>query len=146
MATTRPPQLSSALLDWRKHFPELARSADQQLHELLDAAPVVKLPVGQFVFHAGSLCQNYLLVLDGSVRVQVVAHSGREATLYRVGPGSSCVLTTSGLSNATAIRVPPGLIDRPAVTYAPNDRPMHRISRTRLNRDASSWCAAREYN
>lgn len=93
-SSAQPPQATS---DWRKHFPELARSRDRQLHDLLDAAPVVRLAAGQFVFHAGSPCQNYLLVLEGSVRVQVVASSGREATLYRVGPGHSCVLTTSCL-------------------------------------------------
>lgn len=90
------PGLGSSSV-WRARFPELARSHDRSLHDVLDAASIVKLPANCFVFHAGAPCQNYLLVLEGSVRVQVVASSGREATLYRVGPGHSCVLTTSCL-------------------------------------------------
>ena len=35
--------------------------------------------------------------LDGEVRVQLTAENGREVTLYRIGPGGSCILTTSCL-------------------------------------------------
>jgi len=49
------------------------------------------------VFHAGDLCQAFLILLDGEVRVQLTSASGREVTLYRIGPGGSCILTTSCL-------------------------------------------------
>jgi CRP/FNR family transcriptional regulator len=39
----------------------------------------------------------YLLVLEGSVRVQMIADTGREIVLYRVRRGESCVLTTAAL-------------------------------------------------
>jgi CRP/FNR family transcriptional regulator len=60
----------------------------------LAAARLVELPAGQPVFHAGAPCEAYLLVVEGRVRVQLVGEAGREAVLYRVGPGQSCVLTT----------------------------------------------------
>jgi CRP/FNR family transcriptional regulator len=37
------------------------------------------------------------VVIDGSVRVQALSPGGREVTLYRVGSGQSCVITTSCL-------------------------------------------------
>jgi CRP/FNR family transcriptional regulator len=49
------------------------------------------------VFHAGDLCQTFLLLLEGDIRVQLTSASGREVTLYRISPGGSCILTTSCL-------------------------------------------------
>lgn len=62
----------------------------------------VNLPAGQRVFHHGDPCNNYLLVIEGSVRVQVLAANGREVTLYRVRDGQSCVITTSCLISGEA--------------------------------------------
>jgi CRP/FNR family transcriptional regulator len=61
---------------------------------VLDGARPVTMPADHPVFHAGSPCENYVLLLEGSVRVQVIGEGGREAILYRVLPGQSCVLTT----------------------------------------------------
>lgn len=61
----------------------------------LDAAPRVKLKSGDYAFHSGASCSHYLLAIDGTLRVQLAAASGREVTLYRVKPGDSCILTTS---------------------------------------------------
>ena len=35
------------------------------------------------------------MLIEGSVRVQLTAASGRQVTLYRIEPGGSCILTTS---------------------------------------------------
>jgi CRP/FNR family transcriptional regulator len=78
---------------WQDLFPTLA-SADRESQGALNSASVVTMPANQFVFRAGSPCEHYVLLLAGSVRVQVIGESGREALLYRVLPGQSCVLTT----------------------------------------------------
>ncbi len=57
----------------------------------------VHLAKGAIVFHPGDVCQHYLLVAQGSVRVQQVSPQGREVILYRIGPGESCILTTACL-------------------------------------------------
>ncbi|MCP5372360.1 MAG: Crp/Fnr family transcriptional regulator [Hyphomicrobiales bacterium] len=57
----------------------------------------VRVPAGTVLFQPGAECANYLLVLDGSVRVQMVSEGGREIVLYRVETGETCVLTTSCL-------------------------------------------------
>ena len=78
---------------WQDLFPTLA-SGDHQTQSVLEGARLVTMPANQSVFRAGSPCDNYVLLLEGSVRVQVIGESGREAVLYRVLPGQSCVLTT----------------------------------------------------
>ncbi|RMG27704.1 MAG: Crp/Fnr family transcriptional regulator [Gammaproteobacteria bacterium] len=63
----------------------------------MEEAQLVRLPPGMKVFEPGGRCQSYLLVVEGSVRVQLVTESGREAVLYHVRAGNSCILTTSCL-------------------------------------------------
>ena len=72
-------------------------SNDPLLEQLKQDSQLVKLGQDQFVFHAGDLCGAFLVVLQGTVRVQLTAASGREVTLYRIRPGGSCFLTTSCL-------------------------------------------------
>ncbi|CCQ72445.1 Crp/Fnr family transcriptional regulator [Magnetospira sp. QH-2] len=83
--------------NWLAAFPPLAALPDDQRQRLLQIAQIAALPAGQTVFHDGGACANYLMVIDGSVRVQMVAESGREIVLYRVEKGQTCVLTTSCL-------------------------------------------------
>lgn len=49
------------------------------------------------MFHQGDACSNYLIVLEGKVKVFTRAENGREILLYRLLSGDSCVLTTSCL-------------------------------------------------
>lgn len=58
---------------------------------------VVNIPAKQQVFYPGKICENYLLILSGSVKAQILSEDGREILLYHVQSGDSCVLTTSCL-------------------------------------------------
>lgn len=82
---------------WDRYFPSLAATDDAGMRTLRSQARLLTLEPGQPVFHAGDACSNYLLVLEGQVRVQMTGEGGREMILYRVGSGQSCVLTTSCL-------------------------------------------------
>ncbi|MEQ1740256.1 MAG: Crp/Fnr family transcriptional regulator [Methyloglobulus sp.] len=83
---------------WATHFPQFIENKDKGVDFLMDASSLVKLPAGKQVFYPGSVCENYLLVLDGVVKVQLMAaDTGREILLYHVRSGDSCVLTTSCL-------------------------------------------------
>jgi CRP/FNR family transcriptional regulator len=84
-------------MTWQQVLPELARIDDPATHELFSRAQEVSLPADTIVFHQGDQCSNYLLVLEGSVKVLSRAENGREIILYRLGSGDSCVLTTSCL-------------------------------------------------
>ncbi len=82
---------------WNTHFPEFIRHKDKGLQLIMDSSNLVKLPAGQQVFYPGSICENYLLVLAGEVKIQILSENGREVLLYHVRQGDSCVLTTSCL-------------------------------------------------
>lgn len=92
----------SDVSSWISGFDAFARLTPED-HALLGArAQVVEMPAGAVVFTPGAPCAHYLLVLDGSIRVQMIADTGREIVLYRVRPGESCVLTTACLLGGEA--------------------------------------------
>jgi cAMP-binding proteins - catabolite gene activator and regulatory subunit of cAMP-dependent protein kinases len=78
-------------------FPPFARLDRDSARLLEQTARIVSMPAGTVLFQDGAECAHYVLVLDGSVRVQKVAENGREIVLYRVESGQSCVLTTNCL-------------------------------------------------
>ena len=71
--------------------------SDPVIDELARGARAVSLQNRQFVFRSGDQCHAFLVLLEGSIRVQLTSAGGREITLYRIGPGGSCILTTSCL-------------------------------------------------
>ncbi len=83
--------------DWTTHFPGLKNLEPEIRKLLLDTSQVVNLSAGTRIFGPGQSPKSYLLVLDGTVRVEQVSETGREIVLYRVTPGESCALTTACL-------------------------------------------------
>lgn len=57
----------------------------------------VPLDEGARLFQPGDEASAFLLLVAGSVRVEMTAAGGRAAVLYRIAPGESCILTTSCL-------------------------------------------------
>jgi CRP/FNR family transcriptional regulator len=82
---------------WSKYFPAFANSSDRMVENLMSNAALVEIPKNKQVFYPGSICENYLLVLKGCVKTQLISENGREVALYYVRSGDSCVLTTSCL-------------------------------------------------
>ncbi|MFM8442835.1 MAG: Crp/Fnr family transcriptional regulator [Methylococcus sp.] len=85
---------------WDRYFPDFARSDDPAVNRLMEQARQVELPADTTLFRPGASCGNYLLVLQGSVRVYIITPNGREVLLYRVTSGNPCILTTSCLMGA----------------------------------------------
>lgn len=77
-------------------YPMLRGLPAAQLRDLL-AAGSMRLPAGAMVFDENQACMGFPLILSGSVRVIKAAPNGRELRLYRVGPGESCILSSSCL-------------------------------------------------
>ncbi len=65
--------------------------------ELLKNANQITVPAKTILFRQGDQCKNYILVLQGEIKVFTRAENGREIVLYRLVSGDSCVLTTSCL-------------------------------------------------
>ncbi len=57
----------------------------------------VRFKAGERLFVPGDLPGSWVAIEQGRVRVSLLAPSGREVTLYRIGAGESCLLTTSSL-------------------------------------------------
>ena len=77
-------------------FPDLACD-DEGLKRILDRSTTVLVEPGQTIFEVGSECRQFLMILEGSVKVELISLNGRSVTLYRIHPGGTCVLTTSCL-------------------------------------------------
>ena len=85
------------MTDWIDQFPDLAALPASDRAILTDNAQRVTLPAGTTVFAPGLAAESFLLVLDGTVRVQQTSASGREIVLYRVSGGETCIMTTACL-------------------------------------------------
>ncbi|HSV70252.1 MAG TPA: Crp/Fnr family transcriptional regulator [Methylibium sp.] len=83
--------------DWLTAFPPLQALDEPQRARLLAAARIEHMACGERAYLEGALARGYVLRIAGTTRVQKTSASGREVVLYRVGPGDTCVLTTSCL-------------------------------------------------
>jgi CRP/FNR family transcriptional regulator len=76
-------------------FPELAELEQEHRGELFEKLQFSRLRGGDIAYRQGQHCHNYVMCLEGQTRVFKTSESGREILLYQVGPGETCVLTTS---------------------------------------------------
>ncbi|MFW2391490.1 MAG: Crp/Fnr family transcriptional regulator [Alphaproteobacteria bacterium] len=82
---------------WLNTFPELAELEPEAQGELLGATQFNRLRQGDIAYRQGQVCHNYVMCIEGQTRIFKTSESGREIMLYQVGPGETCVLTTSCL-------------------------------------------------
>lgn len=88
---------SSELEKLYEYYPVLYDLPGQLRGGLHAAAHPINLSAGQTLFEVGSRCAEYLMVLIGTVRVVKPSVHGREILLYRVKPGTVCILTVGCL-------------------------------------------------
>lgn len=72
-------------------FPVLTRLGERERQTLHSAGQVIELPAGQMLMQQNQQCQFIPLVLAGLLRVFKLSPGGREMTLYRTGPGDTCL-------------------------------------------------------
>jgi CRP/FNR family transcriptional regulator len=82
---------------WLASFPELTELEDEHRGELLRSTQFNRLRGGDVAYRQGQHCHAYVMCIEGQTRVFKTSESGREILLYQVGPGETCVLTTSCL-------------------------------------------------
>lgn len=111
---------------WATYFPQFIENKDKGVDFLMSASSLVKLPAGKQVFYTGCVCENYLLVLDGIVKVQLMAaDTGREVLLYHVRSGDSCVLTTSCLLSGDSYPAE-GIVEADVTAFAMSSHAFYR--------------------
>jgi CRP/FNR family transcriptional regulator len=79
--------------EWVELYPELARLEPAAQATFQQWVSTVQVPAGQLIFGPYDPCQNWLMVLRGSVRVQQTAPSGREIVVCRIGAGKTCIIS-----------------------------------------------------
>ncbi|AHF03235.1 Crp/Fnr family transcription regulator [Marichromatium purpuratum 984] len=86
------PRQRARLLE---HFAFL-RTAERDFREgFFGRAVTARLPAGHIICHDGGSCAQLALALAGTARIYKLGENGREVTLYRIGPGESCVVTAA---------------------------------------------------
>ena len=83
-------------------YPALSGLPAERLAALTQTQAVMHVPAGSQVFAEHQPCQGFPLLLEGCIKVIKLATNGRELMLYRVAPGTSCIISSSCLLGHTA--------------------------------------------
>jgi len=85
-----------------KTFPAFKKGPDALVKDLLSISREKSIPSGSQIYVAGDACSAIAFVLSGEIRVYKVGQTGREITLYEIGPGETCILNASCILSGTA--------------------------------------------
>jgi len=86
----------------KQSCPQLVGNDDMGWVALLRSAKIVELPADMLVLQPDSPCSQFMLIIEGSVRVYQQNPDDREITLYRNHVGDLCVLSINGLLHRNA--------------------------------------------
>jgi CRP/FNR family transcriptional regulator len=78
-------------------YPVLTRLPAALAQAVAESLQTMDVPAGTAVFDEHQPCRGFPFVLAGAIRVVKAAANGRELPLYRVGPGESCIISSSCL-------------------------------------------------
>jgi CRP/FNR family transcriptional regulator len=79
-------------------FPFLAMLLPEEKDLIKTSITYFKFSEQQLLLTGADQCRKVYFVLSGSLRVFKISEEGREVTLYRLGPGDTCLFTVSCLS------------------------------------------------
>ncbi len=80
--------------EFLKVFPAF-RDSDSGIRTLLASALRRSAPAGARIYAEGDSCSGIAFILSGEIRVYKIGETGREITLYEIGPGETCILNAS---------------------------------------------------
>jgi len=78
-------------------YPELANIIDPLWVETIGNARMITVEPATTLFNGNNDCNNFMLIIEGTIRIYQAAEDGREITLYRIGAGELCVLSLKSL-------------------------------------------------
>jgi CRP/FNR family transcriptional regulator len=81
--------------EFARSFTAFRAVSESKLKELLSASSRKKIPAGTQLYREGDACSAIAFVLSGDIRVFKIGQTGREITLYEIGPGETCILNAS---------------------------------------------------
>lgn len=80
--------------EFTQFFPRFRRDLDL-MTQLLAPAGRHSFVAGNHLYWEGDSCSGIAFLLAGAIRVYKGSESGREITLYEIGPGETCILNAS---------------------------------------------------
>ncbi len=72
------------------------------MQEMLSSSGMQSIPSGARIYAEGDSCSAIAFVLSGEIRVYKIGETGREITLYEIGPGETCILNASCILSHTS--------------------------------------------
>ncbi len=78
-------------------YPQLADIKDTTWLDVIEHARLLEAEPDTTLFSGTATCNNFMLILEGTVRIYQTAEDGREITLYRVEAGELCILSLNSL-------------------------------------------------
>lgn len=88
--------------DFIRAFPIFGRLKDGLARELLSIGVQRRIPAQERLYSEGDGCSGIALVISGEIRVFKTGRTGREITLYEIGPGETCILNASCLLSGSS--------------------------------------------
>ncbi len=85
-------------------YPQLADEQSADWLNILNNTQITNVPSGTSLATAGSSCTNFMLLIDGTVRIYQDDENGREMTLYRIAPGGVCLMSLNSLIHKRPFR------------------------------------------
>lgn len=101
-AHTAQPSYESTLFQFvekelEEVYPSLTNNNDNAWQDIVNLASVISLPADTPLLQPDTPCMQFMLLLNGSVRIYQQTPNDREATLYRIHGGDLCVLSINAL-------------------------------------------------
>lgn len=76
-------------------FPVLNRLPASVLRQIFEKGHIGERPAGEVLMRQNNECMFMPLVLSGVLRVYKLSATGREISLYRTGPGETCLISVA---------------------------------------------------
>jgi len=80
--------------EFTQFFPRF-RQQHELAAQLLSRAARQPFPADTHLYWEGDTCSGIAFLLSGAIRVYKCGETGREITLYEIGPGETCILNAS---------------------------------------------------
>jgi len=87
--------MTASVDDFIKAFPVFRKAPREVVQGMLSAGRQQAIPANTRIYSEGDTCQGIAFVLSGEIRVYKIGETGREITLYEIGPGETCILNAS---------------------------------------------------
>lgn len=92
-----PDSGSSAIDQLYELYPQLSDDKSTEWLNILNATQVMDGPAEVMLAAIGSSCANFMVLLDGTIRIYQDTEDGKELTLYRIFPGDVCLMSLNSL-------------------------------------------------